>query len=90
VLPVEVWIHFDDGSLEVRHWDGVDRWAKFKFQKMAKADWVQIDPYKRHVLDVNSTNDSWQSKYPVKLAFKWGGQLGFWMQNLVLMLSALV
>jgi hypothetical protein len=90
VLPVEVWIHFDDGSLEKRQWDGVDRWAKFKFQKTAKVDWVELDPYKRHVLDVNWTNDSWQSQYPVKLAFKWGGQLAFWMQNLVLSLSALV
>jgi len=90
VLPVEVWIHFDDGSLEKRQWDGVDRWAKFKFQKTAKADWVELDPYKRHVLDVNWTNDSWQSQYPAKLAVKWGGQLAFWMQNLVLWLSALV
>jgi hypothetical protein len=90
VLPVEVWIHFDDGSLEVRQWDGVDRWARFKFQKTAKADWVELDPHKRHVLDVNWTNDSWQSQYPVKLAFKWGGQLAFWAQNLVLLLSALV
>jgi hypothetical protein len=90
VLPVEVWIHFEDDSLEKRQWDGVDRWAKFKFQKTAKVDWVQIDPYGRHALDVNWTNDSWQSQYPVKLAFKWGGQLGFWMQNLVLWLSALV
>jgi hypothetical protein len=90
VLPIEVWIHFDDGSLEKRQWDGVDRWARFKFQKTAKVDWVEIDPYKRHVLDVNWTNDSWQGEYPVKLSFKWGGQLGFWMQNLVLWLSTLV
>lgn len=90
VLPVEVWIHFDDGSLEKRQWDGVDRWAKFTFQKRAKADWVQVDPYRRHVLDVNWTNDSWQSQGSAKLALKWGGQLGFWMQNLVLWLSALV
>lgn len=90
VLPVDVWIHFDDGSLEKRQWDGVDRWAKFTFQKRAKADWVQVDPYRRHVLDVNWTNDSWQSQGPAKLALKWGGQLGFWMQNLVFWLSALV
>jgi hypothetical protein len=90
VLPVEVWIHFDDGSLEKRQWDGVDRWAKFTFQKKAKADWVQVDPYRRHVLDVNWTNDSWQRQGAAKLALRWGGQLGFWMQNLVLWLSALV
>ncbi len=90
VLPMEVWIHFDDGSLEKRQWDGVDRWAKFKFQKTAQADWVQIDPYQRHVLDVNRTNDSWESKYPIRLAALWGGEIAFWLQNLVLTLSALV
>ena len=90
VLPVEVWVHFDDGSLEKRQWDGAERWARFKFEKTAEADWVQIDPYRRYLLDVNWTNDSWQRHYPVKLAFKWGGQLAFWMQNVVLCLSGLV
>ena len=90
VLPVEVWIHFDDGSLEKRQWDGVDRWAKFTIRKNAEADWVQIDPYRRNVLDVNWTNDSWQSRYPFKLAYKWGSQIAFWAQNLVMCLSAMV
>jgi aminopeptidase N len=90
VLPVEVWIHFDDGSIEKRQWDGVDRWARFTFQKRAQADWVQIDPYHRHVLDVNWTNDSWKRDFPLKLTFKWGGQIVFWMQNAALWLSALV
>jgi len=90
VLPVEVWIHFDDGSLEKRQWDGVDRWARFTFQKRAKADWVELDPYRRHVLDVNWTNDSWKRQFPIALTFKWGGQITFWLQNLALWLSALV
>ncbi|MDR3718471.1 MAG: M1 family metallopeptidase [Bryobacteraceae bacterium] len=90
VLPVEVWIHFDNGALEKRQWDGADRWAKFTFQKRAQADWVQIDPYHRHVLDVNRTNDSWQRQFPIPLTFKWGGQIAFWLQNAALWLSALV
>lgn len=89
-LPVDLWIHFDDGTLEKRQWDGVDRWAKFTINKTARADWVQLDPYKRNVLDVNWTNDSWKRQYPVPLAVKWGGQLTFWMQNVALWLSALV
>jgi hypothetical protein len=90
VLPVEVWVHFDDGSLEKRQWDGVERWAKFTFEKTARADWAEVDPYKRNVLDVNWTNDSWRRAYPAKLSVAWGGQLTFWMQNLLLWFSALV
>jgi len=90
VLPVEVWVHFDDGSVEKRQWDGVDRWAKFTFQKRAQPDWAEIDPEGRHVLDVNWTNDSWQARFPVALTVKWGAQVSFWLQNLVLWVSALV
>ena len=88
VLPVEVWIHYDDGSLEKQRWDGVERWVKFKSTKKAKVDWVEVDPMKKHVLDVNWTNDSWQPNAPRKLAARWGSQMEFWMQNLLLWLSA--
>jgi hypothetical protein len=88
VLPVEVWIHFDDGSTEKREWDGVERWAKFVVSKRAKVDWVEVDPGKKHVLDVNWTNDSWQDGSSAGLAFKWGGQFESWAQNLLLWLSA--
>ncbi len=90
VLPVEVWIHFDDGSLEKQQWDGIERWVKFKTEKKAKVDWVQVDPLRKHLLDVNWTNDSWTIHYPRNLAARWGGQIEFWLQNLVLWLSAFV
>lgn len=90
VLPVDVRIHFDDGSIEKQHWDGVERWVKFKSEKRAKVDWVQIDPFRKHELDVNRTNDSWQDHYPKKLAARWGSQFEFWLQNLVLWMSAFV
>ncbi|MGD0578482.1 MAG: M1 family metallopeptidase [Bryobacteraceae bacterium] len=90
VLPVDVWIHFDDGSIEKRQWDGIERWVGFKSVNKAKVDWVEVDPLKKHMLDVNWTNDSWQLQFPKKLAARWGGQLEFWLQNLVLWLSAFV
>jgi hypothetical protein len=88
VLPVEVWIHFDDGSTEKREWDGVERWVKFNITKRAKVDWVEVDPHKKHLLDVNWTNDSWQSASPAPLAIKWGAQCEAWAQNVLLWLSA--
>ncbi|MGD0000801.1 MAG: M1 family metallopeptidase [Bryobacteraceae bacterium] len=90
VLPVDVWIHFDDGSIEKQQWDGIERWVKFKTEKKAKVDWVQVDPLRKHMLDVNWTNDSWTIHYPRNLAARWGGQVEFWMQNLLLWLSAFV
>jgi hypothetical protein len=39
---------------------------------------------------VNWTNDSWTIHYPRNLAARWGGQVEFWMQNLLLWLSAFV
>jgi hypothetical protein len=89
-LPVEILVHFSDGAKERRVWDGADRWARFEFTRPAKVDWVEIDPHAKLLLDVDFSNNSWQEQANRRLPVKWGGQLEFWMQNLVLWLSAFV
>jgi hypothetical protein len=88
--PVEVTIHFKDGSVERREWDGEYRWAKFKLMKPSEVDWVQIDPARKHWLDVNWINNSWQKRYQKEAMTRWGGNLLFAAQNLFLWLSAVV
>jgi hypothetical protein len=88
VMPVELEVHFKDGSVEKRTWDGRYRWAKFEFLKPSEVDWVEIDPARKYRIDVNWTNNSWQSKPQPELTAAWSSRILFWMQNLLLMMSA--
>ena len=58
ILPVEVEIKFDSGEKIREHWDGRSRWARFSYQKKAKAVSAEIDPDHTVRIDRNNFNDS--------------------------------
>jgi hypothetical protein len=90
VVPVEIVVHFKDGSQERRTWDGAYRWAKFTFLKPSEIEWVEIDPQKKWLLDVSYSNNSWQSDVQAAALAHWTADLLFWAQNLVIWMGALV
>ena len=89
-VPQEIAIHFSDGSVEKRTWDGKYRWVKYTFLKQAKVDRVEVDPQRKYLLDVDFANNSWQEKYNIEVSTHWSANLLFWLQNIGLYLSALV
>jgi len=89
VAPVDVLIHFKDGSSEKRTWDGGYRWVKYTFLRNAEIDWVQVDPERKYQLDVSFANNSWRGKYNVELSTHWSGNFLFWFQNLLLWITAI-
>ena len=75
VLPVEVEIKFDNGDAVREHWNGVDRWTKFSYDKKAKVVSAEIDPDHKVMFDRNNFNNSYvvegDSKATRKLTNYW-------------------
>jgi len=88
-VPIDVLIHFTDGTTERRQWDGQYRWEKYTFLRNSVIDWVQVDPERKYLLDVNFANNSWQKGYNVQLGTHWTANLLFWLQNVMLTLTTL-
>jgi hypothetical protein len=58
VIPVEVEIKFDNGDKVREHWDGADRWVRYRYQKKAKVESVEVDPDHIIQFDRNNFNNS--------------------------------
>ena len=58
MLPVEVLIHFADGSEILEFWDGKGRYMDFTYYSGPKVTWVKIDPEYRITMDINYINNS--------------------------------
>jgi len=59
VMPVEVEIKFDNGDAVREHWNGVDRWTKFGYEKKAKLVSAELDPDHKIHIDRNNFNNSY-------------------------------
>jgi hypothetical protein len=59
VFPVTFEVGFTDGSKEKATWDGEDRWARFSWDKPARAAYAQLDPDGNVRLDINPFNNSY-------------------------------
>lgn len=57
--PVEVAVHFDDGSIIEEAWDGSQRWKRFIYDDAAKITKVEVDPNYKVVMDPKRTNNTY-------------------------------
>ena len=57
-LPVDVLIHFGNGSEVKETWDGRSRFRDFIYKGRGKVLWAKIDPDYRIAMDVNIINNS--------------------------------
>jgi hypothetical protein len=76
VMPVEVEIKFDNGEKVREHWDGVNRWTKFMYEKKAKVESAEIDPDHKIQLDRNDFNNSFTREEPAKARSK---LMNYWL-----------
>ncbi len=86
---VKLRVLFEDGSEEVRFWDGQDRWAKFSFEKTARADRAEIDPDFVWLIDANLSNNSLKIKPARTNVLQLTARFVFWLQNCLHYLSGL-
>ncbi len=57
IFPQTLLVRFDDGSEEIREWDGEDKWIEFEFVKPARISEAYIDPENLILLDTNRLNN---------------------------------
>lgn len=58
MLPVEVLVHFSDGTEVLEEWDGKNRYRDFTYIGTKEIEWVKIDPEFKIKMDVNYVNNS--------------------------------
>jgi len=61
-LPVEVLVHFEDGTEVTEYWHGKDRYRYFEYLGTKKVVWSEIDPERKIPMDVNYINNSYTVK----------------------------
>jgi len=83
IIPVEVLVHFNDGTEELEYWDGKDRAYEFNFEGPRKVVWAKIDPDKKILLDVNFINNSRTLKPERAVIWKYTLKVLFWIQNIM-------
>ena len=59
MLPVDILVHFDDGSEILESWDGKARFYDLNYEGAHRAEWAKIDPYMKIYMDVNLVNNSY-------------------------------
>jgi hypothetical protein len=70
VMPVVIEIKFDNGEKVREHWDGVNRWIRFSYQKKAKVVSAELDPDHTVQFDRNIFNNSYVADENAKPANK--------------------
>jgi hypothetical protein len=91
IFPVDVLVTFENGEQVREHWDGLDRWKAYTYDRAAAAQSAQVDPERVLLLDVNYTNNS-RSASPktAEAAEKWSLKWMVWLQDLMLTWSFFV
>jgi len=86
-VKLKIKIVFEDGTEEIKYWDGKARWTEFRFIKNCKAKYAQIDPENIFLIDSNITNNSLKLKPDQRGALRWTNKLLFWVQNFLQFIS---
>ncbi len=87
LLPVTVEIVFTDGTRLREHWDGIDRWTAFIYNRNAKIQSAEIDPDHTVLLDTNFFNNSYTTT-PDKLPARKLTNIWLTLQQLAAQLTA--
>jgi hypothetical protein len=85
-VPQTVKVRFADGSSEVVHFDGEQRWQRFAWVKPVQAVSVELDPDQRHYLDASKADDSRSLNAEPSAARRWSSDVAAVLQNLYALL----
>lgn len=90
VFPVDLKVTFEDGQTFTEHWDGLDRWKRYVYDRKAELASAEIDPGHEVWLDRNFFNNSYvvkaDSRATSKLAQIWTFA-GQWLAQLLAWLT---
>jgi hypothetical protein len=89
VLPVEVAFKFEGKTVERQSWDGRGPTRTFRFERPEKLEWVDVDPDRKVLLDVNWINNGRRIEPDSRPAAGWASRWLFVVQNLFATLGLL-
>jgi len=75
-------VRFADGSSEIAHFDGKQRWQRFAWVKPVQAVSVELDPGQQHFLDLSKADDSRSLTPDHTAAGRWGSDAAALLQTL--------
>jgi hypothetical protein len=88
-LPVEVAFKFEGKPVERLTWDGRDPLKKFVFERSEKLEWVDVDPDRKIVLDVNWLNNGRRLAIDRRPAAGWAARWMCVVQTIITTLGLL-
>ena len=88
-LPVEVSFKFEGKAAERQTWDGRDTTRVFRFERPEKLEWVDVDPDRKILLDVNWVNNGRRLVPDNRPAAGWTARWLFLLQNIFTTLGLL-
>lgn len=83
VGPVEVELSFDDGSRELRTWDGRDRWVRWSIPSQHRLEQVIVDPDGVWALEVRRADNYWRSAD----LQSGSSRVGWWLRSILPLLA---
>ncbi len=84
-FPVVLLVTFRNGERVTEHWQGVERWKLYTYDRPTQALSAQIDPDRILLLDVNVTNNSSAIEPRGRTAAtKWSSKWMIWLQDCLL------
>jgi len=87
VFPVEVEMKFENRPPERVSWNGRDRTVTYRFTRPEKLEWVNVDPDRKILLDVDWLNNARRLDPDRRVSIRWSARYLFWIQNLVALLG---
>jgi len=88
-FPVTIAFKFEGKPAERQTWDGRDRTKRFRFERPEKLEWVDIDPDRRVLLDVNWANNGRRLVSDRRVSTSWASRWLFLVQHVVTTLGLL-
>ena len=90
IFPTDVLVTFAGGDRVTEHWDGIDRWKAFFYDRPVQARSAEVDPDHVLLLDVNRTNNS-KTLEPHRraAAMKWSLTWLTWLEDHLLTWASL-
>ena len=88
-LPIDVAFKFEGKPVERLRWDGREPTKTFRFERPEKLEWVNVDPERKVLLDVNWTNNGRRIELDAKPAASWASRWLFVVHTLFVTLGLL-
>jgi len=89
-VPVDIHFIFEDGTIDIREWDGVKKWHRFTLEGPSRLSEVRIDPSGILLFDINPLNNRRTSAYQGQVVLTLTSRILFYLQNMAFILSSLI